>query len=60
MDDTVEIELLAVAGAAYSVLDGRDTDFTFNPDLISVLDDGIDANDVPFQTAFPYLSLIHI
>jgi len=57
MDDTVEIELLAVAGAAYSVLDGRDTDFTFNPDLISVLDDGIDANDVPFQTAFPYFAV---
>jgi hypothetical protein len=56
MDDTVEIELLAVAGAAYSVLDGRDTDFTFNPALIGVLDDGIDANDVPFRNAFPYFA----
>ncbi len=56
MDDTVEIELLAVAGAAYSVLDGRDTDFTFNPALIGVLDDGIDANDVPFSHNFPYFA----
>jgi len=56
MDDTVEIELLAVAGAAYSVLDGRDTDFTFNPALINVLDDGIDANDVPFRSTFPYFA----
>jgi len=56
-DDTVEIELLAVAGAAYGVLDGRDADFSFNPDLISVLDDGIDTNDVPFRASFPYMGL---
>ncbi len=56
-DDTVEIELLAVAGAAYAALDGRDADFTFNPALISVLDDGIDANDVPFRRNFPYMGL---
>ncbi len=56
MDDTVEIELLAVAGAAYSVLDGRDASFTFNPALINVLDDGIDANDVPFRNTFPYFA----
>jgi hypothetical protein len=56
-DDTVEIELLAVAGAAYSVLDGRDEDFSFNPDLIGVLDDGIDANDKPFRSEFPYMAL---
>jgi hypothetical protein len=56
-DDTVEIELLAVAGAAYAVLDGRDTSFSFNPALIGVLDDGIDTNDVPFRTVFPYMAL---
>lgn len=55
-DDVVEIELLAVAGAAYQVLDGRDTDFSFNPALIGVLDDGIDFNDVPFQSEFPYMA----
>lgn len=55
MDDTVEIELLAVAGAAYQVLDGRDEHFVFNPALIDVLDDGIDTNDVPFQRRFPYM-----
>ena len=37
-DDIVEIELLAVAGAAYQVLDGRDASFSFNPALIGVLD----------------------
>ncbi len=63
-DDVVEIELLAVAGAAYPVLDGRDASFSFNPDFISVLDDGIDYNDVPYYknaevtaapAVFPYL-----
>ena len=65
-DDIVEIELLAVAGAAYPVLDGRDASFTFNPALINVLDDGVDYNDVPYYkrtkiedlpNAFPYLGL---
>ncbi len=55
-DDIVEIELLAVAGAAYGVLDGRDTDFSFNPALIGVLDDGVDTNDVPFRNTFPYFA----
>jgi hypothetical protein len=55
-DDIVEIELLAVAGAAYGVLDGRDSGFTFNTNLISVLDDGLDSNDVPFRNTFPYLA----
>jgi len=63
-DDVVEIELLAVAGAAYPVLDGRDTTFKFNGDLQKVLSDGIDYNDIPFRgatkpgdapTTFPYL-----
>lgn len=56
MDDVVEIELLAVAGAAYQVLDGRDTDFSFNPAFISVLDDGLDGNDVAFNSSFPYFA----
>ncbi len=56
-DDVIEIELLAVAGAAYQVLDGRDADFAFNADLIDVLDDGLDGNDVPFQDTFPYMAI---
>jgi hypothetical protein len=56
-DDIVEIELLAVAGAAYQVLDGRDADFVFNPDLISVLDDNVDFNDRRFRSEFPYMAL---
>lgn len=56
-DDIVEIELLAVAGAAYGVLDGRDASFSFNPAFIGVLDDGVDFNDVPFRSVFPYMAL---
>jgi len=65
-DDVVEIELLAVAGAAYQALDGRDTNFSFNNDLIPVLSDNIDRNDVPYYKnatldqapqAFPYLAM---
>jgi hypothetical protein len=55
-DDIVEIELLAVAGAAYQVLDGRDASFSFNPALIDVLDDGVDSNDRLFRNAFPYFA----
>lgn len=57
IDEVIEIELLAVAGAAYSVLDGRDADFDFNPALIGVLNDGVHANDKPFRDTFPYLAL---
>ena len=56
LDDVVDIELLAVAGAAYNVLDGRE-EFTFNADLIGVLDDGLNGNDVAFRDTFPYMSL---
>ncbi len=56
-DDITEIELLAVAGAAYSVL--TEEDFDFNPDLIGVLNDGIDANDSEFGGSFPYLAQPH-
>lgn len=55
-DDVVEIELLAVAGAAYGVLDGRDAGFSFNPALIGVLTDGVDHNDVSFRDSFPYVA----
>jgi hypothetical protein len=55
-DDIVEIELLAVAGAAYPVLDGRDAGFSFNSALIGVLTDGIDKNDMPFRNTFPYMA----
>ncbi|MFZ1753777.1 MAG: DUF4331 domain-containing protein [Caldilineaceae bacterium] len=58
-DDVVEIELLAVAGAAYPVLDGRDASFSFDPGLIGVLTDGIDANDKPFRNTFPYVAQAH-
>jgi hypothetical protein len=55
-DDVVDIELLAVAGAAYQVLDGRDASFTFDPALIGVLTDGVDQNDRPFRNTFPYVA----
>lgn len=55
-DDVVEIELLAVAGAAYPVLDGRDASFSFNPALIEVLTDGVNENDKPFRATFPYVA----
>jgi hypothetical protein len=56
-DDVTEISLLAVAGAAYSVL--VDDVFEFNPDLIGVLNDGVDTNDVEFHDEFPYLATPH-
>ena len=58
-DDVTEIELLAVAGAAYQVLDARDSSFTFNPALIGVLTDSLDKNDLPFRSSFPYLAYAH-
>ncbi len=56
-DDVVEIELAAVAGAAYPVLT-NDT-FAFDSKLFKVLNDGIDKNDQKFQSSFPYLALPH-
>jgi hypothetical protein len=55
-DDVVEIELLAVAGAAYQALDGREAAFSFNPALIGVLTDGVDYNDRRFRSSFPYFA----
>ena len=36
-----------------------DDEFDFNPDLIGVLNDGIDANDSEFGGGFPYLAQPH-
>lgn len=55
-DDTLEIELLAVAGAAYQVLDGTEAGFTFNPALIDILTDRVNKNDVRFRKTFPYMA----
>jgi hypothetical protein len=55
-DDVIDIELLAVAGAAYEVLDDRDDNFSFNAAFIDVLDDGLDENDNPFHDEFPYFA----
>jgi hypothetical protein len=57
-DDAVEIELLAVAGAAYPVLT-TDTSFKYTPVLSSVLTDGVDYNDVAFLGTFPYVATPH-
>ena len=56
-DDVTEIELLAVAGAAYPVITGDK--FDFNAKLIPVLNDGVDTNDKPFGNSFPYLATPH-
>lgn len=55
-DDVVEIELLAVAGAAHGVLTSSSENFAFNPAFIKVLDDGVDGNDRRFLTGFPYIA----
>jgi hypothetical protein len=55
-DDTLEIALLAVAGAAYQALDGTEPGFTFNPALKDVLTDRVDRNDFPFRNTFPYMA----
>jgi hypothetical protein len=53
-DDVTDIELLAVAGAAYEVL--TPGTFNFNPALIGVLRDGVNNNDRPLLPVFPYLA----
>lgn len=57
-DDVTDIELLAVAGAAWQVTTG-DTSFTFNNALVPVLTDSVSANDKAFSTTFPYLAAPH-
>jgi hypothetical protein len=58
-DDVVEIELLAVAGAAFNVLAPGAESFNFSPSLIGVLTDSVDYNDLPFSATFPYLATPH-
>lgn len=57
-DDVTEIELLAVAGAAWPLLTG-DNSFHMNPGLIDVLTDSVNHNDKPFRPSFPYLASPH-
>lgn len=57
-DDVVDIELLAVAGAAHAVL-VEGSSFAFNADLIGVLTDRVDANDMAFGSIFPYVTTPH-
>ena len=52
-DDVTDIELKAVAGAAYPLFH---PDFKPDP-LAAQLGDGVDANDAPFRSAFPYVAL---
>ncbi|MBA3534245.1 MAG: DUF4331 domain-containing protein [Ardenticatenales bacterium] len=59
IDDVIDIELLAVAGAAYEPLAGNDTAFAFNGALIGVLDDNLNGNDKPFMSTFPYMATPH-
>ena len=54
-DDVTDISLKAVAGAAYPLFH---PDFKADP-LAAQLGDGVDANDVPFRTSFPYVALAH-
>ena len=52
-DDVTDISMRAVAGAAYALFHPE-----FVPDATGVmLGDGVDANDAPFRTSFPYLAL---
>jgi hypothetical protein len=56
-DDVVAIELRAIAGATYPLVDG-----SFTPDAAaSAVDDGVGPDDVgmPYLDRFPYLGLPH-
>src|SRR5438876_4440959 len=55
IDDVTDISLKAVAGAAYPLFHPN---FKADP-LAAQLGDGVDANDVPFRTSFPYVALAH-
>ncbi len=54
-DDVVDISLQAVAGEAYPLFHPG---FTVDP-TGAKLGDGVDANDLPFRTSFPYVALPH-
>lgn len=54
-DDVTDISLRAVAGAAYPLFHS-----SFTADAVGVqLGDGVDYNDVPFRTTFPYMAVAH-
>jgi hypothetical protein len=55
-DDVTDIELKAVCGVTYQIF--VDQDYPVN-ELCDNLGDGVDANDLPFLDAFPYLSTPH-
>ena len=52
-DDVTDISIRAVAGAAYPLFH---SDFKADP-LTAQLGDGVDKNDKPFRSEFPYLAL---
>ncbi len=52
-DDIVDASIKVMAGAAYPLFH---PDFKPDP-LAAQLGDGVDANDVPFRNAFPYVAL---
>ena len=55
-DDVVDAALKVMAGAAYPLLADPD----FEPDATGVrLGDGVDENDVPYRSEFPYVGLPH-
>lgn len=64
-DDVTRIELQAVAGVALAAVglwyDDFDGSNPVTPDLLSVLGftTGVEGNDVPFETSFPYLAEPH-
>lgn len=55
-DDVTDISLLAVGGAAYQALDGRDANFEFGSSLLNVLRDNVNSNDFAFSNTFPYVA----
>ncbi|MBI1927171.1 DUF4331 domain-containing protein [Candidatus Poribacteria bacterium] len=54
-DDTTDIELKAVAGAVYPLFH---PDFKADP-VAGLLGDGVDGNDLPFLSSFPYVGSPH-
>lgn len=54
-DDVTDIELQAVAGVTYKLFH---PDYELDP-LASRLGDGVDANELPFSTSFPYMATPH-
>ncbi len=55
-DDVTDIELKAVCGVTYQIF--VDPAYPVN-ELCDNLGDGVDANDLPFMDAFPYMSTPH-